>query len=301
MSFRIDAICAATHTPFADDGSLNLPVVDKQAERLLKDGVSTVFIGGTTGESLSLSLNERLALADRWMQVAKGTPMRVIVHVGSNCLEDSKALAAQAGKLKADAISAVAPSYFKPRNLEATIAWDAAIANEAPGTPFYHYDIPPLTGVTHSMPDFLEQAGSRIPSLAGVKFSNPDQLAYQLCLAAAGGKYDIPWGIDEYLLGAVALGATSAVGSSYNFAAPIYLKMLKAWKVGDMETARTGQLESARLIQLLISFGYMAAAKYVMGLRGVPVGRPRMPFDKLTAEQEKGIREGLERVGFQVA
>jgi N-acetylneuraminate lyase len=298
MISKLSGLVAATHTPFHTDHSLNLNAIEPQAAHLLAKGVGAVFIGGTTGESHSLTLAERLALTARWLQVASGTPLRVIVHVGSNCLEDARALAAQAGQLEASAISALAPSYFKPRSLEALIASAAYVADAAPATPFYFYDIPTMTGVNLSMPDFLAQAPGRIPTLAGIKFSNSDLLAYQLCLRANDGAWDLPWGFDEVLLGALACGATSAVGSSYNFAAPIYVRLMSAFAAGELANAREEQFRSVRLIQLVASYGYMSAAKAIMTMLGVPVGPARLPHTELTPEQVSGLRAELEGLGF---
>ena len=160
----LHGLVAATHTPFHTDGSLNLPAVELQAAHLLKNDVTAAFIGGTTGESSSLTLDERLALTQRWAEVAKGTAMRVVVHVGSNCLADARTLAAQAQQLDAVAISALAPSYFKPRSVDALIACCADIAAAAPETPFYYYDIPPMTGVALSTLEFLEKAPAKVSS-----------------------------------------------------------------------------------------------------------------------------------------
>jgi N-acetylneuraminate lyase len=292
----LHGLTAATHTPFHADGSLNPVAVEQQAAHLEKNGVSTVFIGGTTGESASLSLEERLALAKRWLAVVKGSALRVIVHVGSNCLADSRALAAQAEKLGAAAIAAVAPSYFKPRTLDALIACCTEIASAAPETPFYYYDIPAMTGVSFSMTEFLAQAPERLPTLAGLKFTNPDLMAYLQCLRC--GDWDIPWGLDEWLLGALATGAQGFVGSSYNFAAPLYLRLMAAFARGDMEAARMEQHRSTQLIALLARHGYMGAAKTTMGMLGVDVGPARLPNGSLSAEQARTLRTGLEELGF---
>ena len=295
---RLLGLVAATHSPFHDDGSLRLDAVEQQASHLSAQGVQTVFIGGSTGESHSLSLDERRQLAQRWAEVVRGTSLRLVVHVGSNCLADARTLAAQAEQLGAAAIAALAPSYFKPRSVEMLIACAADIASAAPQTPFYFYDIPVLTGVQLSMPDFLAQARDRLPTLAGIKFTNSDLMAYQLCLRADGGGWDVPWGVDEYLLAAVALGAQGAVGSSYNFAALIYQRLLAAVAAGDLAAAREEQFRSVRLIQLLASYGYMGAAKAVMGLLGVPVGPARLPNGSLSTEQIARLQGELEILGF---
>lgn len=294
----LHGLVAATHTPFKPDGSLNLAIVEKQAAHLLKNNLTLAFIGGSTGESHSLSLEERRALAQRWSEVARGTTLKVIVHVGANCLADARALAAQAEQLGAAAISALAPSYFKPRALDTLIACAADIAAAAPHTPFYFYDIPVLTGVSFSMPEFLEKAPARIPTLAGLKFTNPDLMAYLQCLQAGGGRWDVPWGIDEWLLGALATGARGAVGSSYNFAAPLYQGLVAAFERGDLAAARAAQHRSTQLIALLARQGYMGAAKATMTMLGVDVGPARLPNATPAPEQVRQLRGELETLGF---
>ena len=292
----LHGLVAATHTPFHPDGSLNLAAVEPLAAHLLHNGIGAVFIGGTTGESASLSLDERRALAQRWSEVARGTALRVVVHVGSNCLADARTLASQAQQLGASAIAALAPSYFKPHTLDTLIACCAEIAAAAPETPFYYYDIPGMTGVSLPVPEFLEKAGAQIPTLAGVKFSHPDLMAYLQCLRT--GDWDIPWGMDEWMLGALATGAQGFVGSSYNFAAPIYHRLIAAFERGDLTTARTEQHHSVQLIALLSRHGYMGAAKAVMQMLGVDAGPARLPNGSLSPSQTRSLRNELEVLGF---
>jgi N-acetylneuraminate lyase len=298
VSHSLTGLIAATHTPFNTQGELCLASVERLAHHLIQNEIKTVFIGGTTGESHSLTLAERLALAERWLQVTRGTPMQVIVHVGSNCLADARTLAAQAEHLGALAISALAPSYFKPRSVDMLVDCMQEIASAAPATPFYFYDIPVLTGVNLSMPDFLAMGKTRIPTLAGLKFTNPDLMAFQLCLHAESGPWQIPWGCDEYLLSALALGARGAVGSTYNFAAPIYHRLWHRFHQEDLEPARVEQYRSVQLVQLLSRYGYMSAAKCVMGMLGVEVGPARKPHSNVTAQQAIELRQELEKLGF---
>ena len=102
---------------------------------------------------------------------------------------------------------------------------------------------PDETGVRFSMPEFLAVAAGCIPTQAGIKYTNADLMAYQQCLhAGGGGRFDIPWGVDESLLAALALGASDEVGSSDNFAAPLYRRLLMAFSTGDLATARAGSV-----------------------------------------------------------
>ena len=297
-TYPLTGLVAATHSPFHADGSLNLAIVEAQAAHLQASGVQFAFICGSTGESHSLTVEERRALAGRWLEVTRGAALKVIVHVGTNCLTDARALAAQAQQLGAVAVAALAPSYFKPRSVASLVDCCAEIAGGCPELPFFYYDIPVLTGFTLPMPDFLTQARDRIPNLAGIKFTNPDLMMFQQCLRFDGGAFSVPWGCDEYLLAALALGATGAVGSSYNFAAPVYHRVIAAFERGDLAAARDAQYQSVQLIALLASRGYMGAAKATMKMLGVDVGPARLPNGSLNAEQQDVLRADLEQLGF---
>lgn len=294
----LHGLIAAVHTPFDASGELNLTIVEHQQQVLLDQGVAGVFVCGSTGESHSLSLEERMALADRWAATSKGTSLQLIIHVGSNCLRDAQTLVRHAATLNAHAVSAQAPSYFRPRSVAELCDWCQQIAASAPETPFYFYDIPVMTGVQLSMPDLLDLASTRIPNFAGLKFTNSDLMSFQLCQRAQGGRFDIAFGIDEMLLAAAVLGARGAVGSSYNFAAPVYLEILTNLAMNNLAAAREHQFRSVQLIRLLASIGYMAAAREVMGMLGAPVGPPRLPNTRLDDAARKKLRSGLEQLGF---
>lgn len=295
-AFALEGLIPAAHTPFTKAGVVDLDRVPDQARHFLHHRLHTVFIAGSTGESHSLTFEERRHLTARWTEVARGTPLRIIVHVGSNCLNDACALAAHAQEAGASAIAALAPSYFKPRDLDALIACCAAIAAQAPALPFFFYDIPALTGVSLSMPEFLERAPRVIPTLAGIKFTNLDFAQLQLCLDLES--HDIAWGVDEALIGALACGARSAVGSTYNFAAPVAQRLVDAFRRGDLESARREQLRLVRLVAALARHGYLAAAKYLMGRIGIEVGPPRLPLTPLRPEQIQVLEDDLAQLGF---
>jgi N-acetylneuraminate lyase len=295
---KLTGLVAAVHTPFKTDGSLNLAAVEQQAGHLLRHDLTAAFVGGSTGESQSLSFKERQQLAQRWMESTRGTPLKVVVHVGSNCVADAKELARQAGRRGVAAISAIGPFYFKPRNLEGLVEWCAEIAGAAPETPFYFYDVPTLTHVSFPMPAFVAQAADRIPTFNGIKFTNNDLMAFQLCLQADDGAFDIPWGIDECMLAAFALGGTGAVGSTYNFAAPVFQRLLASLARGDLAQAREQQRRGTALIQRLFGYGYLGASKVIMKWLGVDVGLCRQPLANLNAEQAAKLRRELDTSGF---
>jgi N-acetylneuraminate lyase len=238
-------------------------------------------------------------LTARWCQAAKGTPLRVVAHVGTNSITEAVSLAAEAEKQGVSAIAALSPSYFRPRSVEDLVDTMAMVAAAAPATPFYFYDIPSMTGVQLSMPTFLDQASRKIPNLVGMKFTNMDLASYTQCLQQDDGLWDIPFGCDEALLPALALGARGAVGSGYNFVGEHYSRLIEAWKKGDLTRARRLQCQGIQLVQRLVPFGYLPAAKTVMEWLGVPVGPTRLPLRSLNEPQRRQLREGLESDGWR--
>ena len=286
----------ACHTPLHPDGTLNLGMVEKQAELYLESGLRNVFVAGTTGEFASLTTQERMALAQRWCEVAGGS-LRVAVHVGHNCLAEAIALAAHAQKAGAAAMAVTAPSYFKPASISDLIDFCAPIAAEAEPLPFYFYDIPGMTGVRLRMSEFLYQARFRIPTLRGLKYSNDDVLELQQCVRLEHGAFDVLFGSDECLLAGLCLGIRGAVGSTYNFAAPVYQRLIQAFEKHDLEAARTEQGKSIDLIKTLGDFGFLAASKTVMAMLGVDCGPVRLPLRNLTPQERAALWERLSAPG----
>ncbi|MCA9129618.1 MAG: dihydrodipicolinate synthase family protein [Planctomycetales bacterium] len=284
-------LIAAPHTPLDPTGKLAPMVIADQARYLKQSGVAGVFVGGSTGEYASLTVAERMTLAETWIQHGHSAGLQVIVQVGHNCQIDAIQLADHANGIGADAISSLAPGYFKPNSASELVHFLTPIAAAAPQTPFYFYDIPVMTGVNVSTVDVLRLASELLPNLAGIKYTNPDLIQFQECLRYDQGRYEIWFGCDEALLAGYALGARGAVGSTYNFAAPLYHSMIDCYENGDHEQARKLQSDSIALIRICQSFGYMAAAKAVMSFLGVDCGPVRPPLMPLNEIQLAKLRE----------
>lgn len=291
-------LVAATHSPLHADGSIAPEVVPVQAAFLATQGIRTVFITGSTGESHSLSCTEKIRLYDAWADAGPANGISVIAHVGGNCIEDCKTLARHAASLGFSAISALAPSYYKPGSISSLIEWCAAIAGEAPRTPFYYYDIPVLTGVTLPMEQFLVEAPARIPTLAGIKFTNPDLVSYRRSLEVAGDRFDLPFGIDEAMLGGLATGARGAVGSTFNWAPQLYRDLIAAFHRGDLVEARRLQSLAISMIDAIAATGFLGTAKALMARLGVPVGPARLPLGNPTSAQVDALLVRLRELGF---
>ncbi len=288
----------APFTPMTADGALNLRAVERQAEHFIDNRLRGVFVGGSSGEGVSLSVGERQELAQRWVEVARGTSLCVVVHVGHLALPDAKALARHAGTIGADAIASIAPFYFRPETVEDLLAYLREVAAEAPGAPFYYYDLPAFSRVTLSTVEVLERGRQFVPSLAGVKYTNPDQVQEQRLIALEDGRFDILHGTDETLLAGWSYGARGAVGSTYNMIPGVYQELIAAFEAGDLEAAARQQRRSVAFIDALVGRSYLAAAKATMTLLGVDVGPPRAPIPPLSGRAVGALRDDLERLGF---
>jgi N-acetylneuraminate lyase len=134
------------------------------------------------------------------------------------------------------------------------------------------------------MSDFLEKISSMLPNFAGIKYSHDDFMDFQLCLNFRNGAYDLLWGRDESLLPALAVGCKGAVGSTYNYAAPLYYTLIKEFKEGNIREARRLQQLSINIIRLLEKYGGMATGKAFMKYAGLDCGEFRSPVKNMTAE-----------------
>ncbi len=285
-------LTAAPFTPFKTDGSVDYDKIPSYAKHLYDTGITGAFVNGTTGEGPSLTSVERKKLAEKWMASAPEN-LRIIIHVGHASVEEARDLAAHAETLKPAAIAAFAPFFFKPASAEALVRTIAHIADAAPATPFYYYQIPSMTGVSISCFDFLTTAADRIPTLRGIKYTHEDLMDYLACLNFHDGKYDVVFGRDESLAAALAIGAKGAIGSTYNYLAPIFIKLLAAHESGDA-AALACQSEANDIIQLMIHQGGLPAAKAIMSLIGHDLGPVRLPLTSLDSAKTAALAKALE-------
>jgi N-acetylneuraminate lyase len=299
MTERIEGLIAAPFTPMHADGAIRPEAVEGYAAMLARSGVAGVFVGGTTGESLSLTVEERLRLTEAWTAAAPAG-LRVIVHAGAESLADARRLAAHAAGAGAAGVGAMPPTFFRPAGIEGLVAWCAEVAAAADGLPFYYYHIPGMTGVHAAMAEFLPAAADRIPTFAGVKYTWEDLFDFSLAIDACGDRLDVLYGRDETLLAGLALGARGAVGSTYNFAAPLYVRLIEAFDAGDLDRARALQRASRQMIAFLagVAGSFLPAAKAVMAMVGADCGPVRPPLAPLEHGQVDAVRRGLADLGF---
>lgn len=294
---KIKGLIAATFAAYNIDGSVNLLIIPAIVDKMIEDGLTGVFICGTNGEGPNLTIEERMQIAEAYVKAANKRIL-VLVHVGHSSITECRKLAAHAEQIGADAISSVAAFYFKPNSVKNLVACIAEIASAAPKTPFYYYNIPTLTGVAMDMVDFLEQAEKAIPNLAGIKYTASTLHEYQACLAYKNGKYDILFGFDEMLLPALAVGAKGAIGSTYTFAAPLYLKVMELYEQGRADEAAAMQLNSVNMVRCLVKYPPIPAQRAIMKMDGFELGNCRLPLVALSEEDEGNFKKSLEEIDF---
>lgn len=278
---KLTGLVAATFTPFTAEGEINLLEIGPYIDYLTKkQGVNSLFVNGTAGESMSLTMAERKILAEEWCQKAKGKMDHVIVHVGCMSLKDAQELARHAAQIGADAIAVIAPSFFKPSNADVLRLFLKEVASVAPTLPFYYYHIPAVTGVNVLMRDLLEGIEELIPSFRGVKFSGNDLMDFGQCISHSQPHWSVLYGVDEQLLAALAMGAHGAVGSTYNYVGCHFKQLISAFEKGDLLNARKIQFKLQELLSYAMKLGFdLGVNKQLMiEVSGLSLGPPRLPL-----------------------
>jgi N-acetylneuraminate lyase len=294
---KIEGLIAAAFTPFHYDGSLNLELIPALVDKLYIDGVKGIFVCGSNGEGPNMTTTERMEVAEAFVSAARGR-LLIIVHVGHSSIAESKLLAAHAAHIKADAFSSVAAFYFKPVSVQNLADCMIEIASAASDLPFYYYHIPHLTGVGMDMIDFLKYAGSRIPNLAGIKYTASTLHEYQACLNYQGGRFDVLFGFDELLLPALSIGAKGAIGSTYTFAAPLYQKTIDAFNSGDLVTARIHHSYMVEMIRILVKHPPIPGQKAIMKMLGFDMGPCRLPLTTFDDATYNEFYKELDNIGL---
>ena len=293
MTEKIEGLIAAPFAPMTSSGDINPGLIPAYAATLRKNNVRGVFVNGTTGEGMSLTTSERKILAGEWVRYGGG--LLVIVHVGHESWREAATLTEHAQEAGADGVGLSAPCFYKP-GLSELVEFCAAVAAHAPGLPFYYYHMPAMSGVNIAMYDFVRAAAPKISSLAGIKFTHENIMDYQRCLEYDDGRFDILFGRDEILLAALAIGARGAIGSTFNYAAPLYNHLIAAFHNGDLEKARKYQAQAQSLVHILQESGNgIACGKAMMPmLTDIDCGPCRLPLPVFTSEKQPWLRERVE-------
>lgn len=299
MNLHLKGLIAAPFTPMQADGSLNLDLIPDYYQFLKQNGVNGAFICGSTGEGVSLTISEKKQVAEAWASCAKDDQNFTIMPLlGGTCIADCIELAKHAQQIGLDAVSFTSPFYFKPANVEMLAECIIAIAETVPEMPFYYYHIPVLTGVGLPMFDLLKVLDGRLPNFAGIKYTHEDFMDFQSCLNFQNGKYDMLWGRDENMLSALAVGAKGAVGSTFNYAAPLYHELIEAFEQNNMGKAGALQQKSIDMIRLLGKYGGISVGKAYMKVVGLDCGTFRLPVKNMSDAQFQSFQSDVAVLDF---
>lgn len=287
----------AVITPMDDGGTLNLEMIEPIVEHLTSDGVTGIYVCGSTGEGPSLTIKERKEVVKEYNQAADGN-LKVIAHVGHNSLRAARELASHAQDIGVDAIAAIPPTYYGSLSEETITKCIKEITKEAPGLPFYYYHVPVLNSMEINVRKFLSKVRENVPEFEGIKFSSRKLADLQESLNFKANEFSFLFGVDQMLLNALSAGADAAVGSTYNFAAPLYQKVLENYNKGKLSEARKYQLKSIKMVRVFQKYRGHPAFKATMKLIGLDCGPTRLPLETLTQGELKEMESELEDIGF---
>jgi len=284
---KYQGIIPAFYACYDPEGKIDPKAVRELTRYFIEKGVKGVYVGGSSGECIYQSVQERKVVLENVMAEAKGK-LTVIAHVACNNTADSQELAAHAEEQGVDAIAAIPPIYFKLPPYAIAKYWND-ISAAAPNTDFIIYNIPQLAGVALSVPLLKEMLKN--PKVIGVKNSSMPVQDIQMWKDEGAVVFNGP---DEQLISGLVMGATGGIGGTYGAMPELYLKIFQCVKEGKLETARQIQNDCCRIIYKMCSaHGNMyAVIKEILRINGGPdCGSVRAPLAELV-ENDYNIAQG---------
>ena len=274
---KYQGIIPAFYACYDAEGKIDPEAVRALTRWFVEKGVKGLYVGGSSGECIYQSKEERKVVLENVMAEAKGK-LTVIAHVACNNTADSQELAAHAESLGVDAIASIPPIYFHLPPYAIAKYWND-ISDAAPNTDFIIYNIPQLAGVALSVPLLKEMLKN--PRCIGVKNSSMPTQDIQMWRDEGAIVFNGP---DEQLISGLVMGATGGIGGTYGAMPELYLKLYECVKEGRLDTALEIQNDCCRIIYKLCSgHGNMyAMIKEVLRKMGCPdCGSVRAPLAEL--------------------
>lgn len=278
---KIGPIATAMVTPFQIDGSINYSVTELLIEHLLSTGTDSLVVCGTTGESPTLTMEEKLKFIKFVVEkVNKRVP--VIAGTGSNSTAASIDLSIKAEALGVDGLMIVTPYYNKP-NQRGLIAHYEAIANETI-LPIIIYNIPSRSVINMELDTLV--ALSEIPSIKYLKDASGNLDQMTRIMAKTKGNLEVYSGDDSLTLPLLAIGGNGVISVASHIVGNDMKRMMEAFQNGNhTEAAKTHQ-SLLPLIQALFKHPNPIVVKYALSKVGIEVGSLRLPLTEMT-EREK--------------
>lgn len=280
-------VCTALVTPFLD-GRVNYPMMEQLLRRQMEAGIQAVAVCGTTGESPTLSDDEKLELICRCKEFA-GNDCRIIAGTGSNSTSHALELSVAAQEEGADALLIVSP-YYNKATPEGLIAHYLTIAH-AVTVPIIIYNVPSRTGV--DIPVSVYKRLAQLPNIYGVKEASADITKIAQIKQECPGDFHIWTGNDDQIVPVMSLGGQGVISVVSNVMPVQTLAMAKAALDGDFDTAAALQVQLLPLIRALFSEVNPIPVKAAMQLLGYDCGGCRLPLTPMQTESRNALKKLL--------
>ena len=274
---KYEGIIPAFYACYDAEGKVNPAAVRELTQYYIDKGVQGLYVGGSSGECIYQSKEERKVVLEEVMAVAKGK-LTIIAHIACNNTADSRELAAHAESLGVDAIASIPPIYFKLPPYAIAKYWNDMSA-AAPNTEFIIYNIPQLAGVSLSVPLLKEMLKN--PRCIGVKNSSMPTQDIQMWADEGAIVFNGP---DEQLISGLVMGATGGIGGTYGAMPELYVELYRCVKAGELAKALEIQNDCCRIIYKMCSgHGNMyGMIKEILRINGGPdCGSVRLPLAAL--------------------
>jgi 4-hydroxy-tetrahydrodipicolinate synthase len=285
---EIGGVITAMVTPFAEDGSVDETAARKLARHLIDRGSHGLVLAGTTGESPTLSDEEKLSLL-RAVRDELGQDKLLIAGTGSNDTRHSERLSAAAADAGADAVLAVTPYYNKPNPAGITAHYEAVA--KAAGIPVLLYNIPSRVVINLSPALLAELA--QIENVVAVKQANDEELQPIEGLRVLAGN-------DGSFLRTLEMGEPGGILVAAHLVGREMRKIYDAVQAGDLDRARSID-EKLRPLYEVLGVTNPIPVKAGLELLGICSARARLPIVEADEQQRAAVRRALEAQGLLTA
>lgn len=279
-------------TPFDRRGEVNIAALHNLVSYLLDKGVDGFYVCGSTGEGLTMSVEERQRVAESVLaQVGGRVP--VIIHVGAVAVPDAITLAQHAQVFGANAVSSIIPPRYT--TLEAVVRYFEALIDAVPGLGVMPYLLSPQVD-----PLALLHALLKHPTVIGTKYTGADMnLLRQIIDLGRERDWVVMAGMDEHAVYATMSGANGHIGSTLNLMPGAYRRIRTLAEYGEHVEAQRLQERVNAIINLIYSTGrFSAGLKVAMSTLGPDCGDPRLPELPLTDTEKDDLRARLAASDF---
>ena len=283
-------LCTALVTPFRG-GGVDWEMLRRLIGRQIEAGVDAIVLGGTTGESPTLTTEEKLELFRVGVETAEGS-CKIIAGTGGNCTARAAQLSAQAARLGVDGLLVVTPYYNKTTQTGLVKHYRAIC--EAAGIPVIAYNVPARTGMDIGLEACRELAA--MPGIAGIKEASGDITKVGRVIAACGEELSVYSGNDDQTVSVMALGGLGVISVASNVVPEQMKALTDACLAGEYTLAAALQRRLLPLMDLLFCQVNPIPVKGAMCLIGLDCGGCRMPLDGLAPENVKKLENCLDQL-----